>query len=100
MTDQFLPPTTRDPALGPVHHRLKTWPEFFKAVADGRKKFELCKNERGFEPGDLLELVEYDPQQKRETGAAPIICKAGYILRGPCFGLEAGFCIIQIRSMS
>lgn len=100
MTDQFSHPPTRDPALGPVRHRLKTWPEFFKAVADGRKKFELRKDDRGFEPGDLLELVEFDPERGRETGTPSIICKAGYILRGPCFGLEAGFCIIQIRSMS
>lgn len=93
------PETTRDPALSPVRHRLKTWPDYFQAVLTGRKQFELRRDDRGFEPGDLLELVEFDPKRGRETGAAPILAQAGYILRGPCFGLESGFCIIQLRGI-
>lgn len=42
-------------------HTLKTWPSFFEAVRDGRKGFELRKNDRDFAVGDLLVLREFEP---------------------------------------
>lgn len=35
-------------------------PEFFRAVTDGRKTFELRKDDRGFSVGDHLVLAEWD----------------------------------------
>lgn len=43
-----------------VHH-LKTWPSYFAAVVDGRKRFELRTNDRDFRQGDVLVLQEFDP---------------------------------------
>ena len=34
-------------------HNLKAWPEFFDAVADGRKTFEVRRNDRGYREGDI-----------------------------------------------
>jgi hypothetical protein len=42
-------------------HDLKCWPAYFSAVLDGRKTFELRKNDRGYREGDVLLLREYDP---------------------------------------
>lgn len=42
-------------------HELKIASEFFEAVKDGRKKFEIRKNDRNFQEGDVLILKEYDP---------------------------------------
>ena len=39
-------------------HELKTWPEYFEAVKDGTKNFELRKDDRGFKAGDHLVLAE------------------------------------------
>ena len=42
-------------------HTLKTWPEFFDAIVAGEKTFELRRDDRGFNVGDLLQFREWDP---------------------------------------
>lgn len=49
-------------------HKLKIGSEFFKAVKDGRKKFEIRKNDRAFHEGDILVLEEYDPINQQYLG--------------------------------
>lgn len=49
-------------------HRLKTWPCYFVEVISGRKNFEVRKNDRGFKTGDLLDLIEWDPDTGDFTG--------------------------------
>jgi len=49
-------------------HELKTWPWHFRDVQSGRKAFELRKDDRGFEVGDLLWLREFDPETQEYTG--------------------------------
>lgn len=79
----------------PVIHELKTWTRFFDAVADGRKTFELRKDDRGFKVGDVLRLRDYDPVEGAYTGgqidvvvtyvtdASPLDCLApGYVCMG------------------
>lgn len=44
-----------------MFHYLKTWPEYFKAVKNGEKNFEIRKNDRNFQVGDTLVLLEFDP---------------------------------------
>ncbi|MEF7566023.1 DUF3850 domain-containing protein [Bacillus infantis] len=53
-----------------VNHQLKTHPEYFEAVNQGLKTFEIRKNDRGFKVGDPLLLREYSPQHKAFTGRA------------------------------
>lgn len=49
-------------------HHLKCWPEFFEAVIDGRKPFEVRENDRGYEVGDMLVLNEYRTEEHDYTG--------------------------------
>lgn len=42
-------------------HHLKIWPQYYEAVRDGRKTFEIRKNDRGFQAGDMVELKWFDP---------------------------------------
>ncbi len=44
-----------------MHHNLKIWPDYFMAVANGLKKFEIRKNDRAYQIGDTFTLQEFDP---------------------------------------
>lgn len=50
-------------------HELKTWPEYFVEVFNGNKTFEIRKDDRGFEVGDILVLLEWSPKTESYTGA-------------------------------
>ena len=45
-----------------AHHRLKTWKQYFDASFAGEKPFELRRNDRGFQKGDTVELVEVEDE--------------------------------------
>ena len=52
----------------PKTHTLKTWPRFFSAVWDRRKRFEIRRDDRDFAVGDHLYLHEYEHLAERYTG--------------------------------
>lgn len=91
-----------------AHHLLKTWPGAWHAVNDGRKRFEWRKDDRGFEVGDLLSLLLYDPQKdagaasiawehRVQNGQQPVLrVEVTYILRGQ-FGVPPDYCVLGIK---
>jgi hypothetical protein len=87
-------------------HELKCWPEFFQAIWDGDKAFELRRNDRGYAVRDMLLLREYDPDRddlecgKRFTGRE-LTAEVVYILHGgrSQFGVEEGYVCMSIRVM-
>lgn len=44
-------------------HELKLDTKYFENVKSGKKNFEIRKNDRNFEVGDILELKRYSRQQ-------------------------------------
>lgn len=80
-------------------HYLKTWPEYFQAITTGAKTFEARKDDRNFQTGDVLELHEFEPG-KGWTNAEPVVRNVTYILRGPAFGVEAGWCVMALSAPS
>lgn len=79
-------------------HDLKTWPEFFEAVATGQKTFEVRKNDRDYQRGDVLMLHEWEPEQGYTQRW--LRCRVAYVLHGPAFGIEAGFCVMSIKEVT
>lgn len=75
-------------------HNLKTWPLYFQAIADGRKTFDVRKNDRGFKEGDILELMEYNPETKKYTGRI-LLKRIGFMIEGE-WGLSAETCCMSL----
>lgn len=48
-------------------HFLKIYSKYFVAVEEGAKTFEIRENDRNFQVGDILVLLEID-DKKKETG--------------------------------
>lgn len=73
-------------------HVLKTWPAYFEAHESGEKTFEIRRNDREFEVGDVLVLRRWNPTSERyEPGV--VGRRVSYITSGP-FLLE-GFCAMS-----
>lgn len=95
--------TTPEKKRRPVTHSLKTWPEYYHAVESGEKPFEVRKNDRDFQVGDVLLLRKYQnprPGYEHVPGfytGAHMRRRVTYILHGPGFGVEAGFCILGLE---
>lgn len=89
------PASTNPSSRPPSTHNLKIWPPFFQAVLDGKKTFELRKNDRDFQEGDVLLLNEWDPEKNLYTGRHHAAC-IGYVLRGGPFGVREGYAALSL----
>lgn len=66
-------------------HELKTWPEYFEAVASGVKNFEIrSTKDRTFEVGDKVVLKEWDPATSTYSGRLRVR-RITYIVAGAPF---------------
>lgn len=75
-----------------MKHEVKIKPEYYGAVLNGTKNFELRKDDRVYQVGDIVILKEWDGEIY--TGR-DLALKIKYILRNcPEYGLMAGYCIL------
>ena len=81
-------------------HLLKTWPQYWRAVQDGTKTFELRRDDRGFRVGDVLILQEWDPRWELYSGRE-LVRQVSYVVRDvPTFGLHDGFVVLGLGGVS
>lgn len=79
-------------------HVVKCWPEFFEAIMNGEKTFDLRRYDRDYQVGDDMVQEEYKPHIGTYTGRE-FRCRINYILRGEkfqTFGLMPGFACLGI----
>lgn len=75
-------------------HELKILPEYFEAIKNGTKTFEIRKNDRGFAIGDILTLKEYSGEKYTGREINKVII---YILTGRQYGLEKEYVVLGIK---
>ncbi len=84
-------------------HELKVLTPYFGPLADGSKKFEVRRDDRGFQRGDVLWLREFIPDarspRQQWTGNA-VFAQIDWILTGGQMGIEAGFVVMSITILS
>lgn len=84
-----------------VEHKLKCWPNYFEAIERGEKTFEVRRDDRGYQKGDVLILQKYDPEKARyvyygDHHMAELRRKVKYIMTGGQFGLEPGYVVMAL----
>jgi hypothetical protein len=83
-------------------HELKTDPEVFQAAWEGRKTFEIRLNDRDFQVGDSLYLLETQHTGEEMRAGAPLIYTGrtqmkvvSHVLTG--YGLAPGWCCLSFE---
>lgn len=91
-------------------HDLKTVNRYWDAVAAGTKTFEVRKNDRAFQTGDVIVLTrtteggQYDtrPEDRSPDGCfakSQISFRITYLLQGGQLGIEPGYCVLGLGSL-
>ena len=80
-------------------HVLKIRPQYLRDVVSGKKKFEVRKDDRNFQVGDILVLVEFDTASPcpEFNESHSLDCVVTYKLPGGQFGIESGYCVLGIE---
>ena len=86
-------------------HELKIKYEYLVEIALGNKAFELRKNDRDYQVGDLIHFIIIDIKQsdKLDNGlyiGQDNLYKITYILKDvPQYGLDKDYCILAIKKL-
>jgi len=79
-------------------HELKCDPKYFRRVYEGQKMFEVRKNDRDYQVGDTIRLMEYD-RGKQEYSEREILLKITYVLTSVDYpdGIKDGYCVLSLK---
>ena len=91
--------------MGVQTHELKTWGSYWDAVSSGEKVFEVRRDDRGFQKGDVLHLVRmrqnYDGKwvedRDHNNGRRVLVRKISYVLTGGQLGIEPGYVVMGLK---
>jgi hypothetical protein len=74
-------------------HRVKCWPRWFAALDEG-KRFEVRLNDRDYQRGDIIALLEWNPATSAYTSKERIF-RVSYVFSGP--GLADGYVVLGLE---
>ena len=81
-------------------HELKIQLDYYNAIVNGRKTFELRKDDRGFRVGDLIQfrILGKNLFGLNNSFLATDLYVITYILKDvPEYGLDKDYCILGIK---
>lgn len=82
-------------------HKIKILESFADAVVRGDKTFEVRKNDRGYQKGDLVQFTVLYDSDKCEMCSHPLMeqtYEITYVLSG--WGIEDGYVVFGIRKVA
>jgi hypothetical protein len=90
-----------------AEHTLKTLGTAWDAIKSGEKRFEVRRNDRFFQRGDIVVLrklhedgrhyaTDYSAESK--YAALDLKFKIGWMLQGGQFGIEPGYIVFQLET--
>lgn len=77
-----------------MEHELKIYPKYFEDVTSGKKTFEVRKNDRNFQVGDILTLKEWD---NIKYSGKEIRARVAYMLNDKFIGVMPGYVVLGIE---
>ena len=84
-------------------HELKIKEDYFNAILRGEKTFELRKNDRDYQVGDLIHFVDIDGNNHIIGNPAynkKLVFQITYILQNVQeYGLDKDYCILAIKKL-
>lgn len=92
--------------MSEIVHILKTVPACWDAVASGEKKFEVRRNDRFFQKGDVVRLRKltedgyYATPPGMRFGACDLDFRIGWTLQGGQFGIEPGYIVFSLEPIA
>lgn len=92
-------------------HELKIKEKYYKAIIDGNKTFELRKNDRDYQVGDLIKFTDTlfvrenindkNMAEKYYPSPSETLFQITYILKDvPEYGLDKDYCILGIKRVA
>lgn len=75
-------------------HTLKIRDDFYSAIVNGDKTFEVRFNDRGYQKGDLIIFIKNDPWLNERAGTWQIT----YVLNG--WGIKEDFVVLGIKEVA
>jgi hypothetical protein len=80
-----------------ILHILKTVNPFFDDVFYNRKEFEVRLNDRDFQVGDRLQLIEVVPDGQRQRY---VLKDIKYILPGGQYGIDKDYVVLGLKEIT
>jgi hypothetical protein len=77
----------------PKNHVIKCWTGYFDAVRAGRKTFEVRKDDRDYQEGDAVTLLDFDPVTEQLSGRQEVR-RIGYLARAGL--IPGGYCVFAL----
>jgi hypothetical protein len=79
-------------------HELKVWPAYFHPICEGVKTFDVRRDDRGFQRGQVLRLREWLMYSSSYTGNEEYV-RIEWILTGGQMGIEPGYVVMAIKRL-
>lgn len=78
-----------------MKHKIKCIEPYFTDIKEGKKQFELRRNDRDYKCDDFIELRQFDPI-KVEFSGDYLLIQITYLMLNPAY-LKEGYCAFGFR---